>query len=77
MSNLNFEAALAGLEKIVNDLEKQQLSLDDSLKIFEEGISLYRSCMKELNEAEKKINTIIEQNGEFKKIPFEYMGDDN
>ncbi|HDR5039313.1 TPA: exodeoxyribonuclease VII small subunit [Bacillus anthracis] len=72
MSNLNFEEALTKLEEAVNKLEKEQLSLDDSLKIFEEGINLYRLCSKELNEVEKKINTIVEENGEFKEVPFEY-----
>lgn len=72
MSNLNFEEALSKLEEVVNKLEKEQLSLDDSLKIFEEGINLYRFCSKELNEVEKKINIIIEENGEFKEVPFEY-----
>lgn len=77
MSNLNFEEALAKLEDVVDKLEKEQLSLDDSLKIFEEGINLYRLCSKELSEVEKKINIIIEENGEFKEIPFEYKGEDN
>jgi len=72
LSNLNFEEALSKLEEVVNKLEKEQLSLDDSLKIFEEGINLYRFCSKELNEVEKKINIIIEENGEFKEVPFEY-----
>lgn len=72
MSNLNFEEALTKLEEVVNKLENEQLSLDDSLKIFEEGINLYRLCSKELSEAEKKINMIVEENGEFKKVPFEY-----
>jgi len=77
LSNLNFEEALTKLEEVVNKLEKEQLSLDDSLKVFEEGINLYRLCSKELSEVENKINIIIEENGEFKKIPFEHRGEDN
>ncbi len=72
MSDLNFEKALIRLEEIVNKLENEELSLDESLKIFEEGINLYRLCSKELNEAEKKISLIIQEDGEFKKIPFEH-----
>lgn len=72
MSDLNFEKALIKLEKIVDKLENEELSLDDSLKTFEEGINLYRLCSKELSEAEKKINLIVQENDEFKKIPFEY-----
>ncbi len=71
MSDLNFEKALLRLEEVVNKLENEELSLDESLKIFEEGIGLYRLCNKELGEAEKKISLIIQEDGEFKKIPFE------
>lgn len=72
MSNLNFEKALIRLEEVVNKLENEELSLDESLKVFEEGVNLYRLCSKELSEAEKKISLIVQENGEFKKIPFEY-----
>lgn len=72
MSDLNFEKALIRLEEIVNKLENEELSLDESLKIFEEGINLYRLCNKELGDAEKKISLIVQEDGEFKKIPFEY-----
>ncbi len=72
MSDLNFEKALVKLEKIVDKLENEELSLAESLKIFEKGINLYRFCNKELNEAEKKISLIVQENGEFKEIPFEY-----
>lgn len=71
MANLNFEETLAKLEQVVNELENEELSLDDSLKIFEEGINLYRLCSKELNKIENKINMIVEENGELKEIPFE------
>lgn len=75
MSEVNFEAALTKLEEIVGKLEKDQLSLDESLGMLEEGISLYRLCNNQLTEAEKKINAIIEENGELKQIPFEYGED--
>ena len=77
MSNLNFEEALVKLEEVVNKLEKEQLSLDKSLEIFEEGIGLYRLCSKELMEVEKKISIIVEENGEFKKNSFGYNGEEN
>lgn len=72
MEELSFEQALDKLEMIVNKLEKDQLSLDESLKIFEEGIGLYRLCNGKLSQAEKKINMIIEENGGLKEIPFKY-----
>lgn len=72
MENINFEETLKKLEGVVHKLEVEELSLDDSLKIFEEGIGLYRQCSNELNKIEKKINIIIEENEEFKKVPFPY-----
>lgn len=72
MSDLNFEKALVELEKIVDKLENEELSLDESLKIFEEGINLYRFCNKELSDAEKKISLIVQENDGFKEIPFRY-----
>ncbi len=71
MENSNFEEALVKLEEIVDRLENEELSLDDSLKMFEEGIKLYRLCNKKLEEAEKKISLIIEENGELEQVPFE------
>ncbi|HZK57968.1 MAG TPA: exodeoxyribonuclease VII small subunit [Clostridia bacterium] len=71
MSNLNFEKALIRLEEIVNKLENEELSLDESLRVFEEGINLYRLCSKELSEAEKKISLIVQENGKLRKTPFE------
>ncbi len=76
MSNLNFEETLIKLEEVVNRLENEELSLDDSLKIFEEGINLYRLCSQELNKIENKINMIVEENGELKEIPFEHKEGD-
>jgi len=54
-----FEKAFQQLEKIVQRLEGEQLSLDDSLKLFEEGISLSRFCNQKLEEVEKKIELIL------------------
>ncbi len=61
MSNLNFEEALTKLEEAVNKLESEELSLNDSLKVFEEGVNLYRLCNMELDKVESKINKIIEE----------------
>ncbi len=72
MEKLNFEQALSKLEEVVNKLENDELSLDDSLKTFEDGINLYRLCSKELSQAEKKINMIIQENDELKEIPFQW-----
>ncbi len=56
---VNFENDLEQLEKIVTALEEGGLSLDDSLKRFEEGIRLSRACEKTLSEAEKRIEILL------------------
>jgi exodeoxyribonuclease VII small subunit len=59
----NFEECLQRLEVIVKEMERGDLPLEQSLKLFEEGISLSGSCRKELEEAEGKIEILIKQNG--------------
>jgi exodeoxyribonuclease VII small subunit len=54
-----FEKAFQQLEKIVQQLESENLSLDDSLQLFEEGIRLSRFCNQKLEEVEKKIELIL------------------
>ena len=58
MSEQKFEDALKKLEKIVEEMEAGELSLDESLKRYEEGITLSRFCMKKLEDAEKKIEIL-------------------
>ncbi len=55
---LTYEEAMTRLEKIVSLLENETLSLDDSLKLFEEGTNLARFCNKTLDEAELKITKL-------------------
>ena len=55
-----FEEALKDLENIVKELESGHLSLDESLKKFEMGTALYRSCKQALTEAEKRIAVLSE-----------------
>lgn len=57
----NFEQSLAQLEEIVTSLEQGDIALDESLKIFEEGVKLFKYCQKELDQANSKIN-ILSQN---------------
>lgn len=67
----NFEADLESLEGIVNALEEGGLSLDDSLKRFEEGIQLARRCEKALTEAEKRIEILLKNaDGDLEAQPF-------
>ncbi len=58
MTDLKFEDSLARLEQIVSQLEAGNLPLEDSLKVFEEGIALARHCAKYLEEAEKRIEIL-------------------
>ncbi|KTC89396.1 exodeoxyribonuclease VII small subunit [Fluoribacter dumoffii] len=56
--DLHFEQSITELEEIVRQLEKGELSLEDSLKQFEKGISLARRCQNVLHKAEQKIETL-------------------
>ena len=69
---INFENALKRLEQIVQRLESGDLSLDESLKLFEEGVELSRLCTKKLSEAETKVEKLVKLGEkEFKTEPLE------
>ena len=61
--DINFEDAMKKLEEIANELEKGELPLDKSVEKFEEGMNLSKKCNKILEESEKKINILIQENG--------------
>ncbi len=66
-----FEQSLKKLETIVEKLEKGDLALEESLKLFEEGVGLSASCKKELEAAEGKVQMLIRQrDGSLKTEPF-------
>ena len=58
-----FEETLAALETLVLQLEKGDLSLEESLKSFEQGVKLTRACQTALQEAEQKVQILLEKNG--------------
>lgn len=68
--NYPFEESLAQLEKLVQQMEGGDLSLEDSLKTFEQGIKLTRECQKALQDAEQRVKLLIEQNGSLKEAEF-------
>jgi exodeoxyribonuclease VII small subunit len=71
MAKERFEDALNKLEKIVSQLEEGDISLEDSLKLFEEGIRLSRICNQKLDEAEKRVEILIKgDDGTLKTKPF-------
>ena len=70
-SKLNFEETMESLEAIVQELEKGDLNLDDSILKFEEGIKLSKNASKYLEEAEKKITVLVnDEEGNLKEEEF-------
>ena len=67
----SFENQMENLEKIVAELEKGELSLDESVTKFEEGIKISKECNKNLETAEKKITMLINNDGEIQEEKFE------
>jgi exodeoxyribonuclease VII small subunit len=63
MTDLKFEDSLARLEQIVGQLEAGNLALEDSLRVFEEGIALARHCARYLEEAERRIEVLTKDEG--------------
>lgn len=70
-----FEECLDRLEKIVDQLEKGDIPLEQALKLFEEGVQLSNSCRKELEDAEGKVEILLKQNGKFQAEPFDTVND--
>jgi exodeoxyribonuclease VII small subunit len=56
----SFEVSLKKLEQVVSELEKGELSLEQQLKSFENGVALSRDCMKRLEEMEKKVELLVQ-----------------
>ena len=71
MKKNNFEEKIEQLEKVVNELEKGEMNLDESLVKFEEGMNLSKECNKMLEDAEKKITILLEKDGEIEEENFE------
>jgi len=72
MAEVKFEEALKKLEKIVEDLENGDISLDEALKKYQEGIELSRLCSQRLETAKKKIDSLVKnKKGEFELKAFE------
>lgn len=68
----DFERSLARLEEVVRRLESPQLSLDEAMKLFEEGVVLSRECQKQLEEAEGRVEILLKKaDGKLAPEPFE------
>lgn len=68
---LDFEQSLADLQTLVERLENGELSLEDSLTAFEQGIGLTRDCQAALAQAEQKVQVLLERDGELAEEPFD------
>lgn len=74
---MDFEKNLSRLEQIVQKMEKGDLALDESLKLFEEGIQLSRDCHKRLNEAEETVKKLVGFSAEGKPLTEDFTPEDN
>lgn len=70
MAKKTFESALSRLEKITEELEQGDLSLEASLKKFDEGIQLTDFCNAKLTEARARVEILLEKDGQIKAEPF-------
>lgn len=68
---LNFEELMVKLEDITNKLENEKLSLDESVKLFEEGIKISKECNEKLENAEKRISILINDGENLKEESFD------
>jgi exodeoxyribonuclease VII small subunit len=65
-----FESSMEELEKLVEQMEQGDISLEESLKAFERGIKLTRTCQQALQDAEQKVQILLEKNGQQSLEPF-------
>lgn len=69
-NNITFEQAMSRLEKIVRELESGEATLEDSIKLFEEGVKLSGICSSLLKEAKQKVEILIETDNGVSKESF-------
>lgn len=75
-NELSFEAAMKRLEEIADELEKENVSLDASLKLYEEGVTLVRYCKDVLDGAQRKVNMLtFNTDGEPEEKAFEALSE--
>ena len=71
MKELKFEEAMQELESIANELENGNLSLEDSVSKFEEGMNISKKCNEIIENAEKKITILLQKDGKLEEENFE------
>lgn len=70
MKEVNFEEAMKELEEIATELEKGNLSLEESVSKFEEGMKLSKQCNDMIEKAEKKITILLQKDGKIEEENF-------
>jgi len=68
---LNYEDSVTELESLVNRLEQGDISLEESLKLYESGVLLTRDCQDALQAAEQKVQMLIQQSGQSSLVDFD------
>ena len=68
--NFEFETALQQVGQLVQRMESGELSLQDSLQAFEQGVRLTKQCQQALSSAEQRVQILMEQNGQSQAYPF-------
>lgn len=68
---LNFEEAMDRLEEIVSELENGDVPLEKAIDLFQQGMKLSQICGSKLEQVERKIEMIVEEDGELRKKPFD------
>jgi len=77
MAKKNFETALARLEQIARELEEGDLTLESSLKKFDEGMKLVQFCSQKLDESQQQIDILLNKNGSLTPAPFQAEEDES
>ncbi|RJX27023.1 MAG: exodeoxyribonuclease VII small subunit [Desulfurivibrio sp.] len=76
MAKKNFETALTRLEELAGELEKGDLTLEISLKKFDEGMKLVQFCSQKLDESQQQIDMLLNKNGSPTTVPFQVEEDE-
>ncbi len=74
---MDFEKKLSRLEEIVQKMERGELALDESMKLFEEGVKLSRECQTQLTKAEAQVKKLVAIDEKGKAITEDFNTDDN
>lgn len=74
---VSFEEAISKLEQIVGELESGDVPLETAIELFQEGMRMSQLCSQKLEQVERKIETLVEENGELRKKPFAGMIEDS